>query len=143
MIIMFVDASNVVKWDISRWIAQMQNQMEMFFWMERIRFRDVEKSTKLRCFRCNSFDHLKASCPLYKIEKDKASAKALSIGKASTSNAEKNNGSSKIEDLRFDEKTKKNIQGVIQHIANTWKFELAGESGLVNPLLDEDDDDET
>ena len=60
-------------------------------------------------------DHLKASCPLYKIEKDKASAKALSIGKASTSVAEKFVGSSKSK-FEFDEKTKKNIAS-IQHIA--------------------------
>ena len=59
------------------------------------KIRDVEKITKPRCFRCNSLDHLKASCPLYKTEKDKASAKALSIGKASTPIAEKVVGPSK------------------------------------------------
>ena len=31
------------------------------------KIQDVEKCTKPRCFRCNSFDHRKASCPLYKI----------------------------------------------------------------------------
>ena len=99
---------------------------------------DVEKITKPRCFRCNSLRHLKASCPLYKIEKDKATAKALSIAKESTPIAEKVVGPSKSR-FEFDEKTKKNIA---RHSAYCEYLDrlAAGEKGLVDPCLTEDDD---